>query len=213
MSETFVVSDTHFGHASTFEKFKNPDGTPLRPFTSVEEMNETMVERWNKVVGPEDRVLHLGDVVINKKFIPIMDRLNGVKDLIIGNHDEHYLERLAPYFRSMNALKVKGDLIFTHIPIHPDSVERFGCNVHGHLHGGRVMQRFPSSYEYYDNNNRLQSEDNSVERIDPRYLNVSCEHTNFQPIPLDEVRDRIKKQQEAAGYDPKAAWGNGSSPS
>ena len=42
MPTRFLISDTHFGHASTWEKFTLEDGSPLRPFTSTEEMDEAM---------------------------------------------------------------------------------------------------------------------------------------------------------------------------
>ena len=83
----FVISDTHFGHTNSWEKFKLEDGSPLRPFTSTEEMDETMIERWNAKVQPQDTVYHLGDVVINKKYLNLVSRLNGRKILIRGNHD------------------------------------------------------------------------------------------------------------------------------
>jgi calcineurin-like phosphoesterase family protein len=53
--EIFVISDTHFGQAKAIEYFG-------RPFASREEMDETMIERWNAVVRPQDIVYHLGDV-------------------------------------------------------------------------------------------------------------------------------------------------------
>ena len=58
----FVISDTHFGHTNSWEKFKLSDGSPLRPFSSTEEMDETMIERWNAKVKQQDTVYHLGDV-------------------------------------------------------------------------------------------------------------------------------------------------------
>lgn len=210
MSEVFVVSDTHFGHESVCTKFKNADGSPLRPFANAEEMNEWMVDAWNKVVKPDDKVLHLGDVVINKKFLPILNRLNGSFDLIIGNHDIHFLSLLAPYFREMTSMKVKGDLIFTHVPVHEQCIERFGANVHGHLHEKIITWQKPKVF-----NSWVEVPAGTVGYVteaDPRYYNVSCEHTNFQPIPLDVVRQNIKDRQAAAGYVPPAAWGNGSKP-
>ena len=51
---TFFTSDHHFGHAKIIEYCK-------RPFSSVEEMNQVMIDRWNEVVGPDDHVYHLGD--------------------------------------------------------------------------------------------------------------------------------------------------------
>jgi len=79
--QTFIVSDTHFCHAQILEYC-------ARPFKSVEEMNEVMIERWNAVVSPSDVVIHMGDVGFRyEKLKDIIDRLNGKKLLIRGNHD------------------------------------------------------------------------------------------------------------------------------
>ena len=83
----FVASDHHFGHTNSWEKFKLADGSPLRPFTSTEEMDETMIERHNAKVKTGDTVYFLGDVVINKKYLELVKRMNGRKILVRGNHD------------------------------------------------------------------------------------------------------------------------------
>lgn len=79
---TFFTSDTHFGHARIIE-------LSGRPFSSVEEMNETMVERWNAVVGTSDIVYHLGDAVMGlfEDNVKYLGQLNGTKFLVPGNHD------------------------------------------------------------------------------------------------------------------------------
>ena len=139
----FVISDTHFGHTNSWEKFKLEDGSPLRPFTSTEEMDETMIERWNAKVQPHDTVYHLGDVVINKKYLNLVSRLNGRKILIRGNHDifgddDYYNVG----FEQIHGVRVFVDkFILSHIPLHPDCVtERFKVNVHGHLHANEIMR-------------------------------------------------------------------------
>lgn len=201
MKNRFVISDTHFSHTNSWEKFKLPDGSPLRPFTSNEEMDETMIERWNAKVKPEDTVYHLGDVVINRKALHLVSRLNGRKILIRGNHDlfsdKDYLD---VGFQSLRGVHVvQGKFIFTHIPIHPDEIRRFRVNVHGHLHGNQVMwtPKHPKQIE-----------------VDPRYLCVSVEHTNFEPLHFDEVEERIQKRWAETGYTAPdgAAFGNGSGP-
>ncbi len=58
------------------------EGKRLREFDTVEEMDELMVERWNSVVHPQDKVYHLGDVVMHKRALPILARLNGEKFLL-----------------------------------------------------------------------------------------------------------------------------------
>lgn len=84
----YYTSDTHFGH---FNMTAHPDSKNLcnRPWASVEEMNEALVERWNSRVGPGDTVYHLGDVCMGKldDSLPVVRRLNGVKILVPGNHD------------------------------------------------------------------------------------------------------------------------------
>jgi len=73
---TYMVSDLHFGRTNAL-KFTREDGSPLRPFATVEEMDETIITNWNSVVRPKDKVIVLGDLVINKKYLPTVARLNG----------------------------------------------------------------------------------------------------------------------------------------
>ena len=203
--ERFVISDTHFGHESTWAKFKNPDGSSLRPFSSTEEMDEAMVERWNAKVRPQDSVYHLGDVVIAKRNLATVKRLNGRKILIAGNHDifknKDYYEA---GFEEIRGVRVFVDKwVMTHIPLHPDSVtHRFRVNVHGHTHGGQVMRQceFP--------------ELRHIMEPDPRFLCVSVEHTNYEPLHFDEVEARIQQRWKDTGYSPpdNSGWGNGSNP-
>ena len=211
----FVISDTHFGHTNSWEKFKLPDGSPLRPFTSNEEMDETMIERWNAKVKPNDVVYHLGDVVINRKHLHLVKRLNGKKRLVRGNHDifkdKDYYE---VGFESLYGVRVFTDkFILSHIPLHPDSItERFKVNVHGHLHANEVMRtvRLSDTVEYFDVGKMT---DQLVEQVDPRYLCVSVEHTNYEPLSFEEVDARIAKRWAETGYEgPVNAWGNGSGP-
>ena len=87
MVNTFFISDTHFGHTNAWYRFKREDGTPLRPFKSTEEMDETMIKNWNDKVGPKDRVYHLGDFCMRRKDLSVFSRLNGRICLVLGNHD------------------------------------------------------------------------------------------------------------------------------
>lgn len=206
MANRFLISDTHFGHTNTWEKFTLPDGSPLRPFTSTEEMDETMVDNWNKTVRPQDTVYHLGDVVIARRHLETVKRLNGRKILIRGNHDifkdKDYYEA---GFEQIHGVRVFVDqFILSHIPLHPDCVgERFKRNVHGHLHGNRVMQDHPMYSRVVDTEtyqpqfvHRITNEtfpvtDETIatmwKRSDPRYLCVCVEQINFTPISFDDV--------------------------
>ena len=191
MPATFLVSDTHFGHEKTCTMFKRADGTPLRPFKTVEEMDEEMVRRWNERVGKKDKVYHLGDVVINRKYLEILGRLNGDKVLIRGNHDIFKLEDYTKYFRDVRGYHVMNGMIFSHVPVHPESLGRFGVNVHGHLHYQRVKKIVgvdkTGAFTYSD-------------EIDPRYHCVCVEQTDYTPITLEEVKKRVLDEGGVVGF-------------
>jgi len=162
----FLTADTHFGHAGICT-FLNADGTKVRPWTDVAEMDEELVKRWNEVVKPTDKVYHLGDVVISRKALAILGRLNGDKVLIKGNHDIFKVSDYLKYFRDIRSYHVTDKLILSHIPIHPDSKGRFRGNVHGHLHG-RALE-------------------------DTWYQCVCVEHTDYRPIAFEEIQRRTNK--------------------
>ena len=216
MSNRFVISDHHLGHENSWKLFKLADGSPLRPFDSTEEMNEAMIERHNAVVRPQDSVYFLGDVVINKRYLELVKRMNGKKRLIRGNHD---IFKDADYrdvgFEQIHGVRVFVDkFIFSHIPLHPDCVtDRFRVNVHGHLHANQVMRkiRLSDTMDWFEHGKMT---DKLIDQVDPRYLCVCVEQTNFTPLSFDEVEARIKKQWEDTGYEPPtgSGWGNGSGP-
>lgn len=77
----YFTSDHHFWHTNII-KYCN------RPFVSVEEMNEALIQNWNDLVLPEDEVYYLGDFSMAARPVEIYtSRLNGIKYLVPGNHD------------------------------------------------------------------------------------------------------------------------------
>ena len=191
MPSVFLVSDTHFGHAGVC-KFTRSDGEKLRPWTDPEEMDEAMVKMWNETVKPTDKVYHLGDVVINRKSLKIMHRLNGDKVLIRGNHDIFRDEEYREHFRELRAYHVMNGMILSHIPLHEASLGRFGVNIHGHLHTNRVMK--PRGIDA-KTGATLYGDD-----IDPRYHCVCVEQTDFRPILFEDVIQRIKDEGGSVGF-------------
>jgi calcineurin-like phosphoesterase family protein len=172
----FTTSDHHFKQQSICE-FTNYDGSKVRPWTDVDEMDEALIDNWNKVVKPFDKVYHLGDLAIKKT--DLIERLNGKKVLIRGNHDIFDLKYYSKYFYDIRGCHVLDGCILTHIPIHPDCMARFGCNVHGHLHNNQIMK-------------------NNI--IDPNYYCVSVERHNFTPISWEEVKINIVDRGGQIGF-------------
>jgi calcineurin-like phosphoesterase family protein len=166
--------------------------TKLRPWDTADEMDEEMVKRWNERVGPNDKVYHLGDVVINRKSLGIMSRLNGDKVLIRGNHDIFRDEEYRKYFRELRAYHVMNGMILSHIPLHEASLGRFGCSIHGHLHANRVMKA--RGVDAKTGEILYSSE------IDPRYQNVCVEQTDFAPILFEDVIKRIEEEGGEIGF-------------
>jgi calcineurin-like phosphoesterase family protein len=183
MHNKFFIADTHFGHGNILT-FKRNDGTPLREFASIEEHDETLIKNWNAVVRPVDTVYALGDIIIHRRNMPILGRLNGKKRLIRGNHDIFPTKEYMPYFYEILAYRVFNDtpkkFICSHIPIHPESLSRWSANVHGHLHSNQVNWEVESAGGSFTTTEK-----------DPRYVCVSVEHTNYTPLHLDEVLERI----------------------
>jgi calcineurin-like phosphoesterase family protein len=77
MTDVFLTSDTHFSHKGIVE-FNGVHGTKLRPWDTIEEMDEALIENWNKVVRPEDKVYVLGDVALGKNGLAMISRCNGM---------------------------------------------------------------------------------------------------------------------------------------
>ena len=175
MTRTFLIADTHFGHEGVC-KFSRDDGTPLRPWDNAQEMDEALIERWNSVVGPGDKVYHLGDVAIPRRGLKCLAHLNGTKVLIRGNHDTFKLSDYVEYFKDIRGCHYLDGIILTHIPVHPDNLNRYKGNIHGHLHYRRILQPDGS--------------------IDPRYQCVCVEHIDYTPINWEVLRQYYADQVE-----------------
>ena len=184
MAGTFFIGDLHLGHEGMI-RFVDKDGKKIRPFGSIQEHDEALIANINSLVKPEDRLYFLGDVVINRKHLPQIDRINGRKKLLYGNHDIFSYKDYAPYFDDMCAYRIypKMSLIMSHIPVHPCQLEhRFKFNVHGHLHSNLVLGgKHPMT-------------------PDERYINICPEHTGMMPVSMDDIIERIGYDKHAIQY-------------
>jgi calcineurin-like phosphoesterase family protein len=155
-------------------------------------MDEFMIAAWNERVRPNDKVYHLGDVVINRRALKTLARLNGDKVLIRGNHDIFRDDEYREYFRELRAYHVMNGMILSHIPVHAESLGRFGVNIHGHLHANRVKKARGVDARTGE---VLYSDENDV-----RYHCVCVEHTDFAPILFEDVMRRITAEGGEIGF-------------
>lgn len=160
MNRIFIISDTHFGHKKIVGYEPN-----TRPFNSIEEHDEHLVTLWNSTVKPKDTVWHLGDVLFGRAAFATLKRLNGVKKLVMGNHDRYPSALYLEHFNAIFGAAEVHNCVLTHIPVTDAQKYRFRGNIHGHMH----QHTLP----------------------DPWYVNVSAEQTGLAPILLDEVIVRL----------------------
>jgi calcineurin-like phosphoesterase family protein len=139
------TSDTHFGHAGALSLYR-------RPFSSVAEMNEAMIERWNATVGPEDEVWHLGDFSLRQNpdvVAATLARLNGIKHLVAGNNDPPATTGLALWASVQPYAELELDgvgLVLCHYPFRSwRGMGKGWLDLHGHSHGR--MKPLPRQFD------------------------------------------------------------------
>ena len=166
--QKFVIADLHLGHFNMAKK---------RGFSSIEEHDEFIISKWNSKVSKKDTVYILGDLTMEKStFYPILDRLNGTKKVILGNHDKpQHIPELLKYVSSVcSSIQEKGTIL-THIPIHESELHRFRKNIHGHIHENLILKPFKFlGFTLFN-------------RVDKRYICVSCEQINYTPVSFKEL--------------------------
>lgn len=169
--EKWFISDTHFFHTNILE-FLKKDGTRLRPFNSIDEMHELIVNSWNSVISENDFVYHLGDVTFqyHRPFQELMYSLKGNKRLIVGNHDKLLNMGLLKHFNKVMLWHGFKEHNFTasHLPLKEGHFRDGVFNLHGHTHA------------------------NDLE--DKKYINCCVEATQYKPKHIEEIREIIKNR-------------------
>lgn len=180
--KVFFTSDTHFGHTNIIT-FCN------RPFKNVEEMNETLIENWNKVVGKDDIVFHLGDFCLGgpEEWTRILERLNGKIYLVVGNHDirnitQGYRGSFEHIAMQMYIEIGKRKIFLNHCPFlcfsgaYKDTWQLFG-----HVHTSPCSTNIDTP---------------RLDVLFPTQYDVGVDNNNFTPVSYKEVRSTILKQVE-----------------
>lgn len=184
-SNIYFTSDLHFGHEAIL-KYCN------RPFANVEEMNQKLIENWNKKVPEDGLVFNLGDFAWGGYpfWKSIREQLNGKIILIKGNHDEKNLtqtgaQELFEFVTYQMKIQIEDRKIYlNHYPFlcyagtyrDPNGLE---YQAFGHVHSGpgakgmdieRLSMLFPTQYD------------------------VGVDNNNYEPISWSEFNDKIGQQ-------------------
>lgn len=164
---TYFISDLHYGHEKIIKFCK-------RPFENVSEMNDHIVERWNATVKDRDEVFILGDIAIRKHHgREFLERTRGRKHLVIGNHDEQFVNAYAPFLESVSHIRMYKErgykVVLCHYPLFRWSCQEKGAShLHGHVHG-------------------------SVTNPNERCMDVAPDAMNhrYEPVSFEEIVSRV----------------------
>ena len=171
---TYFTSDLHFGHENIIKHCN-------RPFSTVEEMDEALIENWNRTVHKCDTVYIIGDVVWDKRKVGYyMERLKGKKILIPGNHDEPWAKReeIKVYFSEIEKYMERNlcchPVTLCHYPLlewrnsREENERKIGFLIHGHIHN-RVSEEYLPLY------------------TNPCALNAGVDLNNYRPVSFEEL--------------------------
>jgi calcineurin-like phosphoesterase family protein len=168
----FFTSDTHFGDPRVLR-------IDRRPFSNMADHDEALIGNWNAVVGEDDEIWHLGDVMSIRAgdCDALLQRLNGRKHLIIGNNDPLTTTGAKGWASVSHYAELKPDgehhLILCHYAFRTwNQMGKKSINLHGHSHG------------------RLKPL--------PRQFDVGVDAQNLRPVTLAELLASRRKRGNAA---------------
>lgn len=188
----FFTADTHFSHRSMVERKWRPQ------YSTVAEMDEDLIARWNETVGPKDVVWHLGDWALGNpvQHLTLVNRLHGRKHLVTGNHDKCW-----PAFRDAHAWQQ------AFLEAGFASVQAFARR--RVLGKSVLLNHFP--YEVDDRHQDLFSEYRPVDtglwllhghvhtewRVRGRQINVGVDApgNDFRPVSLEQITAIIEESE------------------
>ena len=164
----YYISDSHFGHENIIRLCN-------RPFNSVKEMDEVMIDRWNSVVNKNDEVYILGDLNFrsNTSGADYLRRLNGRKFIITGNHDNvtPEMRNLCEWVKTYAEVRDGNKrIVLFHYPIIEwNGFFRGTLHFYGHIH------------------NSFENDAYKIMRDVHNAYNVGADILDFTPRTADEV--------------------------
>jgi len=171
MSEIWFTADTHFGHENIIRYCK-------RPFTTVREMDETIIENWNKKVCPGDSVYHLGDFAWareSRTVEKLLQRLNGQVHLILGTHDKAAVRKANGFVEKRDLKRIKvgeQDIVLCHYAMRVWDKSHFG------------------SYQLYGHSHGTLPDDENLFSTD-----VGVDRWSFMPVSFEEIRALLSQRK------------------
>lgn len=177
----FFTSDTHFGHRNIIKYCQ-------RPFSCIEEMDDALIANWNRVVGKDDIIFHLGDFAMggSAEWSRLLQKLNGKIYLILGNHD---LKTIGAGFSRLEGvamqmlINVKGQIIYlNHYPfLCYGGAYRNTWQLYGHVHTCHANRGLDVP---------------RLKMLMPMQYDVGVDNNNYRPVSFEQVKKIIRNQIE-----------------
>ena len=167
----YFTSDHHFGHRNILRLCK-------RPFSSIEEMDEVLIDNWNRKVHRNDIVYIMGDLMFRneKPAEYYLERLKGKKHLLVGNHDGRWMKTvdLPTYVESVAMMQTFSDgqhkITGCHYPMMTwPSAGLNGYMVYGHIHANTDAAYWPLILSM------------------PKMLNAGVDINGYSPVTFEEM--------------------------
>lgn len=181
-NKIFFTADPHYDHSNVI-KYCN------RPFKDIQEMNDTLINNWNSVVGNDDTVFIGGDMGFLKgkhRLKEILYDLKGNKILITGNHDyQNKIHNMGGNF--------KGIYDTVHFRVRDKELEDKMMKI--------VINHFPFAHwfrGYVHLHGHIHTGNSSIghEKVDfmPTRYDIGVDNNNFIPISYEDLKIIITKQ-------------------
>lgn len=173
MSQVKFIGCLHFGHENMVKH---------RGFNNSYEHDEHLIEQWNKVINKRDLTYILGDVTMEKSNDYYqLDRLNGRKIVVLGNHDKwQHIPALLNYVDGVAGMIDYKGFALTHAPIHPNEVHFYRGNIHAHIHHVNKLEEVYANSSYLD-------EKSKVMPTLHKYYCVDAKLIDFKPKSIEEL--------------------------
>ena len=183
----FFIADTHFYHANIIKYCNRPwnsgrdeNGKLVVTDEDVEKMNNSLIDNWNSVVGPNDLVWHLGDFCFGKNKLErakeILEKLNGKVNLVLGNHDLSGSDNIKKYYDAGfnkvydHSILINGYVILSHVPMLFLNDNCPFVNIAGHVHDSTAFSTWT-----------------------PRQVIVSVERHNYAPVSWETIYAKLNE--------------------
>jgi calcineurin-like phosphoesterase family protein len=172
MCQVRFIGCLHLGHTYMAQH---------RGFHCEIEHDEWLIKKWNETTHKKDLTYILGDVTMEStRSYPLLDRLNGKKIVVLGNHDlPRHIRELLNYVDTVAGMVDYKGFALTHAPIHPNEIHFYRGNIHAHIHENALDEVFTRN-AYLD-------KESVISPSLYKYYNVDALRIGFKPKTIEEL--------------------------